>query len=301
MSVLHGKVAVMSSHHAAISPSRASDFRTCPLKFRFRVIDKLPEPPSREALRGTIVHAVLEHLYDRPADERQESVAQESLIPTWEAHVERSPENAELFEDNEHLAQWLESARPLISSYFTLENPQYLQPAGREQFVNATLPSGLAIRGIIDRLDKAPNGALRIVDYKTGKSPAPRFQDGAIFQMRFYATALFYEQGTLPLRTQLLYLKDRRVLTYDPVEADITTTTNELNQLWSAIRGRIDDGHFEAKKGPLCNWCHFSSLCPAFGNVAPPIDETGIKQLLTAERPVASPNVESKDQPANLQ
>ncbi|QJC22689.1 PD-(D/E)XK nuclease family protein [Arcanobacterium buesumense] len=291
----------MSSQHAAISPSRASDFRTCPLKFRFRVIDKLPEPPSREALRGTIVHAVLEHLYDKPAQERQELAAQEALIPTWENHLEHSPQSAELFEDDNQLTQWLESARPLISSYFTLENPQYLQPAGRELFVNATLPSGLAIRGIIDRLDKAPNGALRIVDYKTGKSPAPRFQDGAIFQMRFYATALFYDHGTLPLRTQLLYLKDRRILTYDPVESDIMTTTNELNRLWSAIRGRIDDGHFEAKKGPLCNWCHFVSLCPAFGNTAPPIDEAGVAQLLTAERTEALQAEQQKDQIANQQ
>ena len=53
--------------HAAISPSRANDFKSCPLKFRFRVIDKLPEPPSVEALRGTLIHAVLEHLYDSPA------------------------------------------------------------------------------------------------------------------------------------------------------------------------------------------------------------------------------------------
>ncbi|WP_455951813.1 RecB family exonuclease [Arcanobacterium haemolyticum] len=279
----------MATIHAALSPSRVSDFRSCPLKFRFRVIDRLTEPPSLEALRGTIVHSVLERLYDVPASERGEALAQESLENIWEQHAEKSPADAELFTDSESFTTWLESARPLISSYFTLENPQYLEPHGRERFVNATLPSGLAIRGIIDRLDKAPNGALRIVDYKTGKSPAPRFQDGAIFQMRFYATALFYEEGTLPLRTQLLYLKDKRVFTYDPVPADVETTTNELNHVWSAIRGRIDDAHFEAKKGPLCNWCHFSSICPAFGNVAPEMSAEGVEKLLTAQRPPSAP------------
>ncbi|USR78672.1 RecB family exonuclease [Arcanobacterium pinnipediorum] len=291
----------MPTTHAALSPSRASDFRSCPLKFRFRVIDKLSEPPSVEALRGTIVHAVLEHLFDRPASDRNELNAQDSLIPTWEEHLKKSPTDSELFTDSTQLSTWLESARPLISAYFNLENPQYLQPSGREQFVNAILPSGLAIRGIIDRIDTAPNGAVRVVDYKTGKSPAPRYQAGAIFQMRFYATALFYSAGKLPQRTQLLYLKDQRVLTYDPVQADVSTTTSELNHLWSAIRARIDTGNFEAKKGPLCNWCHFSSLCPAFGNVAPEIDENGITALLTAERPSTDANLQPKDLPTNQQ
>lgn len=136
-------------------------------------------------MRGTIVHAVLEHLFDRPRHERTERAAQDLLEPTWAAHLEKAPQARELFDTEEELAEWLESARPLISSYFTLENPQNLEPSGREQFINATLPSGLAIRGIIDRVDTAANGAVRVVDYKTGKSPSPRFQDEALFQMRF--------------------------------------------------------------------------------------------------------------------
>ena len=49
-----------------LSPSRANDFLQCPQLFRFRVIDRLPEPPSSAAARGTLVHAVLEHLFDLP-------------------------------------------------------------------------------------------------------------------------------------------------------------------------------------------------------------------------------------------
>ena len=50
----------------ALSPSRAADFKQCPLLFRFRTIDKLEGPPSPAAARGTLVHAVLEHLFDLP-------------------------------------------------------------------------------------------------------------------------------------------------------------------------------------------------------------------------------------------
>ena len=54
----------------ALSPSRAGDFMTCPLMYRFRTIDKLPEEPSPDAVRGTVVHKVLEDLFELPAAER---------------------------------------------------------------------------------------------------------------------------------------------------------------------------------------------------------------------------------------
>ena len=271
------------SFHAALSPSRTKDFKQCPLLFRLRSVDRMPEPPSIEALRGTLVHSVLEKLFDVPAVERTEQQAQDLLEPRWSAHLEKNPADAELFEDEKALDSWLGSARVLIGNYFKMENPQFLQPAAREIFVNATLPSGLHIRGIIDRVDQAPNGALRVIDYKTGKSPAPRFQGEAIFQMRFYAAALVLSGRNLPARTQLIYLKDGRTLTYDPVPADVDAIAMELDSAWSAIEERLDTGEFEAKTSPLCNWCHFQQYCPAYGGETPPMSEEGAKKLRTAK------------------
>src|SRR5215472_9967352 len=54
----------------SLSPSRAADFKTCPLLYRFRTIDRIPEPPTPDQARGTLVHAVLERLFDLPAAER---------------------------------------------------------------------------------------------------------------------------------------------------------------------------------------------------------------------------------------
>ncbi|MFT0848672.1 PD-(D/E)XK nuclease family protein [Actinomycetaceae bacterium L2_0104] len=271
------------SFHAALSPSRTKDFKQCPLLFRLRSVDRMPEPPSIEALRGTLVHAVLEKLFDAPASERTQQHAQDILEPQWQAHLEKKPEDAKLFDDAAAIESWLGSGRVLIGNYFKMENPQFLQPAARESFVNATLPSGLHIRGIIDRLDEASNGALRVVDYKTGKSPNPRFQAEAIFQMRFYAAALVLSGKNLPARTQLIYLKDGRTLTYDPVPADVDAIGMELDSAWSAIEERLDTGEFEAKTSPLCNWCHFQRYCPAFGGETPPMSEEGAAKLRTAK------------------
>src|SRR3954469_901756 len=81
----------------SLSPSRAADFKTCPLLYRFRTIDRLPEKKSRAAVRGTLVHAVLEKLYDLPAAERTVEAAQTLLAPAW-AELREEPGIAELFE-----------------------------------------------------------------------------------------------------------------------------------------------------------------------------------------------------------
>src|SRR3982750_2924137 len=80
----------------SLSPSRAADFKTCPLLYRFRTIDRLPERKSLAAVRGTLVHAVLERLYDLPAAGRTPEAAQELIAPAW-ADLREDPEIAELF------------------------------------------------------------------------------------------------------------------------------------------------------------------------------------------------------------
>src|SRR3954465_4490651 len=81
----------------SLSPSRASDFMACPLLFRFRTVDRLPEPSSPEAARGTVVHKVLEVLFALPAAERPPHRAADLLLPAWEKVLEAEPQLAELF------------------------------------------------------------------------------------------------------------------------------------------------------------------------------------------------------------
>ncbi|MDY5854990.1 MAG: PD-(D/E)XK nuclease family protein [Arcanobacterium sp.] len=283
-----------SSHSAALSPSRIKDFHNCPLKFRYRMVDQLPEPPSTAALRGTIIHAVLEHIFDVEPHERTEARAQAALADEWTAHVNKHPQALDLFSGSDECNEWLDSARPLLSAYFQVENPQFLQPIGREQYVRTQLPSGVAIHGFIDRLDEAPNGALRVVDYKSGKSPSPRFQDDYLFQMRFYATALYYHSGRLPARTQLIFLKDARVLTYDPTEFDIQSLGAEVDQAWHEIKASLLARSFAPTPNKLCDWCAFKAFCPAFGGTEPPIPQERIHYVLTVDTPADRPT----DEPA---
>ncbi|MCI3275735.1 RecB family exonuclease [Streptomyces cylindrosporus] len=258
---------------ASLSPSRASDFMQCPLLYRFRVIDRLPEKPSEAATRGTLVHAVLERLFDAPAAERTAPRAK-SLIPgQWDRLRENRPEVVELFEDDpegERLARWLGEAEQLVERWFTLEDPTRLEPAERELWVEAELESGLTLRGIIDRVDVAPTGEVRIVDYKTGKAPRPEYAEGALFQMKFYALVVWRLKNVIPRRLQLVYLGSGDVLTYDPVLADLERVERKLLALWEAIRQATETGDWRPRPTKLCGWCDHQAHCPEFGGTPPP-------------------------------
>jgi putative RecB family exonuclease len=156
----------------ALSPSRAGDFKQCPLLYRFRAIDRLPERPSRAQVRGTVVHAVLERLYDLPAAQRSPAAAAELVAPVWAELCEQEPELVgQLFEGVEDpaLPVWLESMGPLLDAYFRLEDPRRLEPEARELLVETELESGLLLRGYVDRLDVAATGQMRVVDYRPAR------------------------------------------------------------------------------------------------------------------------------------
>jgi putative RecB family exonuclease len=259
----------------SLSPSRAGDFMTCPLLYRFRTIDKLPEPSSPAAVRGTVVHKVLEDLFDLPAEQRTPERAADLLTPTWDAMLQADPELAELFgAEGPEIGPWLVSCRESLERYFTLEDPRRLEPAEREMYVETLLDSKLLLRGFVDRLDVAPTGEVRVVDYKTGRAPGPMFEAKALFQMKFYALVLWRLRGEVPTMLQLIYLGNGEVLRYRPDKADLLAVERKVNALWQAIQRAADTGDWRPSKSGLCGWCAHQALCPEFGGTPPPLPVT---------------------------
>ena len=256
---------------------------TCPLLYRFRSIDKIPEKPNPVMVRGTLVHAVLERLFDDPAPERTLAHAVSMVPAEWQKLLAANPELAGLFtadvtadadaegtKDAEE-GQWLASCTAFLDNYFRMEDPQYLEPEARELWVKHELATGLTLRGIVDRIDVAPDGRIRVVDYKTGKSPSSRFEDKALFQLKFYALVIWRERGVMPTLLQLMYLGDGQFLRYEPHEADLLATERKLQSLWTAIAAAMQTGDFPPRKNPLCNWCAHKSICPEWGGTPPPM------------------------------
>lgn len=256
----------------SLSPSRAADFKTCPLRYRFRCIDRLPESPSLAATKGTMVHAVLESLFDLPSAQRTLAAARDLLPAAWERVRDEDPGVGALFGedlDGAQFADWMESARDLIGNYFDLEDPTRLEPAGREQFVEVVVGE-VRLRGYIDRIDVSPAGDLRVVDYKTGASPREAFEAKALFQMKFYALVLWRTRGVVPRQLRLMYLADSDTLTYEPSGEELARFEQTVLAIWAAIRRAVLTGDFRPNPGRLCDWCDFKAYCPAFEGTPPP-------------------------------
>jgi putative RecB family exonuclease len=279
----------------ALSPSRAADFMQCPLLFRFRVVDRLPEEPSPAAVRGTVVHAVLERLFDLPAHERTLQAARSLVGPEWERVREQAPELAALFDgDADAVATWLASADDLLGRWFELEDPTRLEPTDRELYVETTLDDGLVLRGYVDRVDVAADGRIRVVDYKTGRAPSPAYEAKALFQMKFYALVLWRLRGRPPALLQLVYLGSGEVIRYAPDEADLLATERKVKALWSAITRAARDGDWRASPSRLCDWCDHRALCPAWGGT-PPLLPSDAPDKVAGEA-AARPDVPGQDE-----
>jgi putative RecB family exonuclease len=277
---------------ASLSPSRAGDFKTCPLLYRFRSIDRIPERPTRDQVRGTVVHAVLERLFDLPAAERTVEAAAAMVEPEWHRLAGEDPGWAELFADDvdgRELAEWLESARDLVAGYFALEDPRRLQPAAREELVEAVVDDGLLLRGYVDRLDVAPTGEVRVVDYKTGGAPREAFEGKALFQMKFYALVLWRTRGVVPHQLRLMYLADRDMLTYSPDAEELARFERTLVAIWRAIERAVRTGDFRPNPSRLCDWCDHHSRCPAKGGTPPPFPADAVVAVNPPDRRAAQP------------
>jgi putative RecB family exonuclease len=256
----------------ALSPSRAADFKQCPLLYRFRAIDRLPEPPSVAQVRGSVVHAALEQLYSLPSAERGHDTALTLITPAWERVLAEQPQLESEFAP-EVRAALLSEARALLSGYYRLEDPTRFDPHSCEQRVEVELADGTLLRGFVDRIDVAPTGELRVVDYKTGKAPPQAravAELKALFQMKFYAVALLRTRGVAPARLRLLYLADSQILDYAPDLDELLRFEKTLMAIWRAIQSAGATGDFRPNPSALCDWCAHRVHCPVYGGTPPP-------------------------------
>lgn len=245
-----------------LSPSSASDFKSCPQLFKFRKVDELPEPVSGAAARGSLVHAVLERLFLDEPEARTPERAVELLEALW-TEVRSDPEirPSGLIDDEE--SKWIAQGRMLLGNYFRLEDPRIIHATRLEWWVEYELPD-LQLRGIIDRLEERPDGSWVLTDYKTGRVPGETRELAAFFGLRFYALVCWRAFGVIPHEIRLVYLSDPAILSLHPHERMLSAFEKQLTALGSAIRKALHNDDWRARPTPYCMSCAFHSVCPAW-------------------------------------
>jgi putative RecB family exonuclease len=245
-----------------LSPSSAIDFKSCPQLFKFRAVERQPEPVTHGAARGSLVHAVLERLFTEPPESRTPERALQLLEALWrEVRTEPEVRPADLSETDER--GWIEEGAHLLKNYFRLEDPRVLTASRLEWWIEYELPA-IHLRGIIDRLEERADGSWILTDYKTGRAPRATRELSAFFGLRFYALVCWRSFGVIPKEIRLVYLSDPAVLTLTPDEQMLTGFERQVEALGRAIRRAVHTDDWRARPSPLCMSCAFQSRCPAW-------------------------------------
>ena len=254
-----------------LSPSRASQFKTCPKQFKFANVDKIKEPTTEVQAKGTTVHQALEDLYDLPKEERTSENLYNLFRNAW-TKVRGNDEHVNLFQTLEEEKDWGVDALKLLANYLTLENPQEIEPLEKERWVRGSLED-LNLRGILDRMDRDNDGNLIIIDYKSGKAPMAKYKEPRFFAMKLYALLIKDELGEVPKELKLIYLKNSTIHTLQVEEETLINAKEEILEIWSNIKNAYKDNNFPAIKNTLCDWCYYKPICPEYNKEAPDTNE----------------------------
>ncbi len=242
-----------------LSPSSASTFEQCARRWKLRYIDQLPDPPGVAAMAGTFAHRVLELMFQHPAGQRTRDRAKALAREVW-PDTEADPHFQALALDDKASREFRWKGWLAIDGLWKLEDPMRIDVVATEQNVLTEI-GGVPFRGIVDRLERAPDGTLEVTDYKSGRAPSARYSDDRLKQVLLYSAAVAATTGEQPSRARLLYLGQKTV--------DIAVTTaavdpvvDALGDTWARMLTACTVEVFEPRPGPLCGWCPYAAQCP---------------------------------------
>jgi putative RecB family exonuclease len=262
---LRVRLAAPPSAPRSLSPTSASTWQQCELKYALTYLYGWQEPSTLPQLVGNTAHRAVELLYAAPPDGRGRDTASELLRRAVEEEIGKET-YAQMTAGDATVADTVVSAgEDALDGLFRLEDPATITvgPDGLEVTVAATL-YGAPVRGRIDRVYDA-SGAQVIADYKTGRVPAPRFTQKSFFGLWTYAAALAASDPDRRLadRVELLYLIGRERLSR-PVLRDVALEqAKTLARIWRQIGATLAEQAVTARPSRLCDWCSFSTACPA--------------------------------------
>ena len=280
----------------SLSPSRAADFKTCPLLYRFRTIDRLPERKSLAAVRGTLVHSVLERLYDLPgraAHRRGRAGAARAGVGgaargARRRGAVRRGAGGRRGDRRQRAGVGGGVARRRPGSWSRSTSRWRTRPASSRTAARSSsrsrCPTGCCCAATSTGSTWRPNGALRVVDYKTGAVPREAFEGKALFQMKFYALVLWRTRGVVASQLKLLYLKDGDALTYAPDEDELRPLRAHPAGDLGGHRARRRHRRLPAQQDPALRLVRPPGVLPRVGRHSPAVPDRGRRGGRLADR-----------------
>jgi len=240
-----------------LSHRQVDDYQTCPLKYRYVHVLRVPIRRHHTVVYGETLHRVVEHYLRRRAAGLYTPL--EDLRETYDREWRN-----EGFLTWAHEAARQDAGRAAIVRFWHEEEASGTRPTFVEREFGVSLPdpAGLTrVRGRWDRVDETEDGSV-IVDYKSSDvREAEHAEERAAesLQLRIYALAWREMFGRLPTRVELRFLESGVVGRHAPTEADAETALEAVRAAAVGIRAR----RFTATPSyQACRYCAYSQICP---------------------------------------
>jgi putative RecB family exonuclease len=242
-----------------LSFSRIDSYDNCPRKFRYAYIDRLPGVPGPHLSFGTSIHSALEAFYDRklPACPTEEQLLT-FLYEGWDTSGFQDVPRDEQLDFYRH-------AQEVLRRYHRRAAPTYRLPAATEAWFELPIEYEAVVVGSIDRVDVDEDGRLHVIDYKTNRKVKDRSRVAGSLQLAIYALACRHLSNTLPASVSLDFVVPGVMVTVPIEDLDLEAARATVLATAAAIRAE----RYDPTPNPLCGWCDFRSVCPAWVGEGP--------------------------------
>ncbi len=239
----------LSGEKLRLSFSQIDTYGTCPLKYKFRYIYRIPTPPKAYFVYGEIQHRVLEAFFSKV--KRGEEVSEETLRQLYE---ERWREGG--FIDALQQVEYKRRGYRELQEFYERNKESLKEPLALEEDFRVSVGAH-RVAGRIDRIDKVDENSVEVIDYKTGK---PKGQENAnqSMQLSIYAIAVQQTFGKEAKYLSFYYLTNNEKVTSTRSEEQLQSARESILKVAEEILGQ----NFQPSKGFHCDWCEFKPICP---------------------------------------
>ena len=243
---------------STISQSKASIFKQCKLKYRYRYVDRIDEEQSNaDAMHfGSYIHKIFEDGIQATTYKELEDLAKK-----------HAPNYA--FDDS-----YKAKTEGCLKNFLRL-NASLNEVGDAELIYEVDAADDITLNGIIDRVIQGTDGGYLIIDYKTGKREKTKLDLFDDEQLQGYCYAL-HKLKNIPI-------KDITVAHYYPISDNLVSLQYSDAQISSYLRNKIEEvwkirkctkSDLGPSRNQFCNWCGYKYVCPIFN------DSTLVKKRL---------------------
>ncbi|MDO8600882.1 MAG: PD-(D/E)XK nuclease family protein [bacterium] len=278
------------------SYSALQTYKQCPQKYKFGEIDRIPAKKSAEAIFGTHIHKVLQRMF-----------AKDPLFPTLDElinyyHAEWP--NRDKFGWDENTERiYKEEGIKMLKNFYARNAPWNFSVVDLESRFEVLMPNEKTgqthvLAGKIDRIDKIGENEFEVIDYKTSKRLPSQDTVKNDLQLSLYSLGLQKRWPHLKpenIKVSLYFVKHNEKLSTVKTDAEIQETTHDVLNTISEIEEKLKTGtRFEPIPSPLCDWCPYKPICPAWKHLysksqsanskAPDVIEPILKEYLELKK-----------------